>query len=438
MKNDKNTSARLASFALFVSLLCGVPASVLAAAADKSAVTAATSTAATSGISLADASLKIATAVTNTALSSQNIYSANPVVQPLSTVEGDFMAAAGKIVLDQFVRGDAALAGASIIVRAPVGDDLRIAGADVSVESAVGGELLAAAASIHLTKTARIASAANLFAGDVIIDGTIDGPLKVSAKKIRLNGPVNADVSLYAEQIELGPQAKIAGSLRYRTSGELKKDDAASIGGAMIREPQSFGNAANENSGTWYQGMGEHRPAGMAVLLTYLALLASAAVFLLVFPVFAEGASSRINMAPWRALGAGAILLITTPLLAALLVLTILGIPLSLLLLALYPVMLMIGYLAGIFFVSRRAQSALLKRTPASFGMNFAFFALALLIVMLLRQLPFVGPLIVVLLTVAGAGACALELLKAQRPGPAGPAAPTMTQPSSPDRIQHA
>jgi hypothetical protein len=79
-------------------------------------------------------------------------------------------------------------------------------------------------------------------------------------------------------------------------------------------------------------------------------------------------------------------------------------------LLGLYPVLLLTGYVMGVFFVSRRAQMAMRKDQYSSFATTIGFFSLALVLVMLFGYLPFVGTLLILLLTIAGAGACMLEL----------------------------
>lgn len=360
-------------------------------------------------------------------LSSRNVYSADAVVHPLATVEGDFVAIGGRVVLDQYVKGDAMLAAGAVAVRAPVGEDLRIAGADVSVESAVGGELFVTAASISIAKTAKIAGLANLMGGAVVIDGDIAGPLNVRAKSIVLNSVINGDARLIADQIELGPQAKITGTLRYRVSGEMNKDEAAIVGGAILRDKSGLldvrGSESEGGNGRWFSHMGSNGSMRVGLGLTYFALLACAAFFLLAFPGFFGRASVRLGGTPGPALLAGIVTALGLPMLAALLFVTILGIPLGLLLLACYPFVLLIGYVVGVFFIARRAQAALLRKSPGTFWVSMVFFALALLLIMLLRLLPFVGPVIVVLLTIAGIGSGALELFSSRRSG-AGPALP--------------
>lgn len=342
---------------------------------------------------------------------SHNRYGMGSVVRPPSSVDGDFMAIGGKVIVDQPVKGDASLLAGSVNVLAPIGDDLRAAGGEVTVSSTVGGEAMVTAGSIVLTKSAKISDAASLSGGEVHIDGIIQGPLRVHASKLVLNGEVSGDAHIFAETIELGNGAKIGGALTYGTASEIKKADGAVIVGSSTREP--FSDRENrQRDSNWKFGTKRHGSGYADKVVMFLALFASAAVFLLIFPAFCSRTSERLRTSPLQALGFGFLALIGLPALAGFLFITILGIPLALLVLALYPALILIGYVMGIYFLSQRAQAAWQKQASASIAINILFFGLALIIVMLVSLLPFIGKLLVCLLTVFGMGAFILALCR--------------------------
>lgn len=358
-------------------------------------------------------------------LTSRNIYLGGASVRPKAPVEGDLLAVGGKVVVDQPVKGDATLAGGSIDVRAPVGDDVRAAGGDVSMESTVGGELYATAGSLTITKTARIADGASLFGGVVTVDGNIVGPLRVDAQKLVLNAEVTGDADLTATDIELGPNAKITGALRYTSPHEMKQAEGSVIGGALSRgEPtQRMGEHGGDNaSREWHRHMEFSGPIWLAGAPAFIALLACAAVFLLVFPDFSAKAADTVKTSPWLALALGFAALLGIPTIAGLLFITLLGIPLGIAVLALFPALLLMGYVVGILFISRRAQEAMRMESPGSYGVSIGFFSLVLVLVMLTGTLPFVGALVMVLITIMGLGACVLAFSRrgVQASPPAG------------------
>lgn len=362
----------------------------------------------------------------------RNVYVAGGQVRPAGPVNGDLHAAGGRVILDQPVGGDAVLVGGSVDVRAAVRDDVRVAGGDISVESSVGGELFATGGNVTLTRAATVAGPARLYGGNVSIEGRIDGPLNASAQKVTINGEVRGPVRLMAGQIELGPQARLGAGLSYASDGELKRAEGAVVTGSITRDdapaPERGPARKPVPAGTsWVGG-----------LLSYLALLACAAVLLLVAPVFAVQAAQRVRASPWLALAVGFGAVVAVPILAVLLFVTILGIPLGIVVLALYPVLLLAGFVVGVLFIARMVPPALRQPPAASFAAGMGYFAAALLVVIVASLVPIAGPVLMALLGLVGAGACVLELYgRRQRPaeprlqpGENPPGAPVDIQPS--------
>lgn len=90
---------------------------------------------------------------------------------------------------------------------------------------------------------------------------------------------------------------------------------------------------------------------------------------------------------PWPALALDFDTVVAVPLLAVLSFITLLGIAVM----TLYPALLLAGYVVGVLFIARLAQTALGKGTPGSFAATPGFFALALLLVRGVASVPFVG-----------------------------------------------
>ena len=103
--------------------------------------------------------------------------------------------------------------------------------------------------------------------------------------------------------------------------------------------------------------------------------------------------------------------MVAVPLLAVLLFITLLGIAVM----ALYLALLLAGCRAGVLFIARLAQTALGKGTPGSFADTLGFFALALLLVMGVASVPFVGALANAALAAFGLGGGALEQVRRRR-----------------------
>lgn len=354
------------------------------------------------------------------AKTTRNVYQAGSSVRHGTAVDGDFVAAGGKVVVDQPVKGDVMAVGGSVDIRGAVGDDVRAAGGDVTIESTIGGELFASGGSITLAKAARIVGPASLYGGTVVIDGKVEGPLTAGAQKIMVNGELNGETRFRAEQIEIGIAGRINGPLSYSSPNELRRAEGATVTGAITRVDGNFAareRDMNRVDREWH--LRSHRGGTWAgTIFTFFALLACSAVLLLVFPVFSKAASDAVWESPWLALAIGFGAMVAVPILAVLLFVSVLGIPLGIIVLALYPALLLMGYVVGVLFVARRAQSAIRKEAPDGFAAKTGFFALALLLVMLMSRLPFVGSLVVFVVTVLGVGASVLEVHSRRQKGP--------------------
>lgn len=359
----------------------------------------------------------------------RNVYAGGGRVRPQGPVNGDFTAAGGRVIVDQPVAGDALLAGGSVDVRAPVGDDLRAVGGDLSIESTVGGELFASGANIAFTRSASVGRGAIFYGSSVAVDGRIDGNLRATGRKITIDGEVRGNARLVAEEIELGPKARIGGGLSYASKSELKKAEGASIAGALTREPESANTRSPDTHWEWEASA--RGPSWVGRIMSFLALLAVAAIFLLLVPRFGAQAARRIQSSPWLALGVGFGTVVAVPVLAALLFVILLGIPLAIVLLALYPALMLAGFVVGVLCIGDLLAAALRKEAPRGFAGSMRYFALGLLLTLLAASLPMVGALLVGLLGLAGVGACVLELY-GRHNGPSDSIAKEVAVPATP------
>jgi cytoskeletal protein CcmA (bactofilin family) len=350
---------------------------------------------------------------------SGNKYAAGGQVRTPHAIDGDFFAAGGRVVIDQPVKGDATLAGGSVNVNAPVGDDVRAAGGDVNINSTIGGELVASAGNITLGGDARIAGATSLFAGNVTINGKVMGPLNVRAQTIVLNGEVGGDARLAAAHIKLGPTAKIGGALSYTSSADLEKADGALIAGTTVREENSGAQRNGKSERVRPDDMQNGGPSWQAWIFIFLTLLGCSVVFLLMFPTFSMKAADIAKGSPWSSLGLGLGALVGLPILATLLVMTVLGIPIAMLVMALYPALMLLGFVVGVASVARFIVIRMRKNAPESSLMTIAYFALALLLTLVIAQIPFVGFWIVITLALIGMGACVRTVHRRRQVAPA-------------------
>jgi hypothetical protein len=344
----------------------------------------------------------------------------------------DFFAAGDTLSLTEAVAGDAFLAAGDVYTAGEVGGDLAAAGGDLSIGGRIGGDVYAAGGNVRLDAIvdggARvaggdvtvgpatvIAGGTSLTGGKVDFDGEARGYLQASGGRVRIGGVVKGDVEVRADDLRIAPGTRIDGKLVYRGPSPPEiPADARIAGGVEHRE------AAHRR--VWERAEDEVRTvAGWAARIALFAgVFLAGALYLGLFPRFAARAADSIRTAPLPSLGLGFALLFCVPVLGVILLLTIVGIPLALLLVPLYLLLMLLGWLNAGAFVGQRAFAALGRAGPQEPPVVRYLALLAGLVVLwLLRQLPYVGGLVGFLALLLGIGALAVELWRLRsRPTP--------------------
>lgn len=346
------------------------------------------------------AAQQVGETVTKRGTIQEDQYLAGGTVDVKADVQGDVVVAGGNIVIGERVTGDVLAAGGTVDVGGEVLDDVRAVGGTVTLAGHVGGDAIAAGGTVVLGPGASVGGRAWFGGGDVQVAGRIARSLKAGAGKIVISGVVEGDVQLSADQVEILPSARITGSLSYRSPNEARIDPAAVIGGGVVRLPY-------------------HRPSLAAVVLRRLlwiaALGALGAVLILSFPGFSLGAVRTLGGEPWKALGLGAAVLVGGPVVAALLIVTVIGSVLGIAGLVVYALALLAGFLTGVFCTGDMMLGWLRRAAPASPGASILALVVGLIVIALVRWIPVLGGLVVFGVLLFGLGALVLHGYRAWR-----------------------
>lgn len=318
-------------------------------------------------------------------------------------VDGDVFIAGQTVTINGKINGDLMAAAETVRVNGSVAGDIRCAAARVDIKGEVGQSLTAAAREIRLFETARVNRDAMAFAGEVNLAGPVGRQVLGSGGTIRLNSPAGGDVRLWAvDNLEVGPAANIAGNLTYGSSRQALISPEAKIAGAT----------------NWEQLQPPHEPEHfkrfnwLGLLAWFAAGILFWGVLALLFPRLWSGLSENVREAPWPALGWGLLLLLVTPLAALLLLITVVGIPLSLTLIMAYTILLyaakiIIGDTAGRLLARRFGWE---KRVHDIFPFSIGYAAL-----ILLGKIPVVGFFINVVVICMAMGAVFLAIYRWRR-----------------------
>ena len=329
-----------------------------------------------------------------------NTYVAGGTVDVLAEVERDLVVAGGTINIRDFVKGDVAVAGGSVNISARVGDDIRAAGGTVIVGGEVGGDVVAIGGTVTLTPEAKVAGRAWLNGGKVTVAGRIARELKVAAGVVSVAGEVDGNVHIAAGVIEILPTARIKGDLTYTSANAAKIDPGAQVQGSVTHRRSELAQRAGRFGRVFFV-------VARAVLLA--GLIVFGVVLLLLLPGFMLSAAQAIRSHFWKSLGLGFLVFIVTPVVAIIVIASVIGIPVGLALAALYPIALVVGYLTAAVFLGDLGARLIGRRPELTTGRRILWLIGTLILLALVRLIPIVGGIVVWLVVLIGLGAAGQE-----------------------------
>ena len=325
-------------------------------------------------------------------------------------VEGDALLAGGRVSTASEVNGDLVVVGGELSIGGAVGDDLYAAGGDVQFDAIVSGNARVAGGDVAVGPATVVAGALSLSGGRIEFDGNTHQYLQATGGSVRINGQVHGDAEVRAEELVIGPEARIGGRLVYRGPAEPVIPEGAVVSGGLEFERDTsrryFDDARPQVRDAVY---------GVGAFLWFAGVFVAGALYLLLLPAFASEAAATIGRKPLPSLGLGLAILLCVPFVAVVLLITIIGIPVALLLVALYLLVLFLGWVTAALFLAQRGLAAARPGRPVTRGWLLLALLLGLVALWLLKQIPLAGGLIGCIALLAGIGALAWQAFNGRR-----------------------
>lgn len=332
-----------------------------------------------------------------------NHYMAFGSVIMAGTVTRDLVVAGGNVQVTGKVGQDLWIAGGQISVSDSVGDDVRAAGGQVTLSAPIGGELLCFAGHTEVDSGCKVAGKVLIGTGDLTWAGEAGKDLEAKAGNITFKGIVHGNAVLSGGNISVDPGAVIDGDLIYTSAKE-----------ATI-SPQALIKGKTEHRMPPVSERRHHRHFRLFRFLSFWAwslgsLLLGSLLFGF-FPVMGQRIEARIRTLHW-ALLAGFIVLALAPGVILILLLSVLGVPIGLSLIA-SVFFALFGSIAFAGLTLGRALLELLSRKPVAAW--FWPMALGVFLIQVLGLIPCFGFILKLLVAIAGVGGMYLALVGAMR-----------------------
>lgn len=323
---------------------------------------------------------------------SDDVYVMGQTATFAGAVTGDATALSRTIFSEGDISADALLLGESIKVLGPTGDDLRVLGERVVIDGTVGDDVFVIGSHVTIGPRAVIKGSLYAIGGSVDVQGTVEGSATVISGNLTLTGAIGGDLELWGGAV-FGEPAKVGGDYILHNSAKNVPPLNVVITGKFIKDDLSahkstgFGSAF---SGGFFS-LKVLMMLALAFVLFFFARERSEEVLLEVLPNF------------WPRVLRGLLILIILPLVGILLITTVVGIPLMLIMGALFSLLVLLSWGYAGILLGAWSERILFKRS--AFPLTYRPVLLGVLFLSVISLIPVIGPLFhgILILAVAGA-----------------------------------
>jgi cytoskeletal protein CcmA (bactofilin family) len=335
-----------------------------------------------------------------------DLYIAGRSVRVNGTIDGDVAAAGGDVEIDGQVSGDALAAGGTLRIGGVIGRSLRASAGTLIIDAHIGRDAVLAGGTVDVSQGGQVGRDLVVGGGNITLSGTVSRDAVIRGGTVVIGGTIQGNARVRATQIVLLPTARIGGKLRYAAQA-IQIPPGARITGGTERIPASPRSRAAVLSQVWRS------------LAEALALLVLGLVIFAVAPRGASAVVTNVGRRFGRNILTGFILVVAVPAAALVLLVTLIGIPVS--------VEAMLLYLATLYpgqvFVASWLGSSILQAvrrgsgTPPSTVWSLV---LGTVILVLLFAIPYAGWAVHFVAILMGFGALWLTVWEAaaHAPGP--------------------
>ena len=311
-----------------------------------------------------------------------DLYIAGESIVIDGTINGDLWAVGREVTVNGTVNGSIVAAAETINVNGDVAHAARLAGETLNIRGDVGGDLIAFCSAANIASTAEIGGDLLVGAGNVRIDALIEGDVKGGAGEVTITNGVRGNVELEVDNLTVASTANIEGDLTYTSENEAEIESGAQVGGTTTHQP------VEEEPAKAALGAGIAATA-MGKVVAFLMILVVGIIIILIMPRRIVSMADSIRMYPLPSLGWGAVILFATPIAAIIVCFTVIGIPVGLIALAVYGIAIYLSQIPVALLIGR----LIIRRSTEveSKGLLVGALALGLVILGILRLIPFLG-----------------------------------------------
>jgi hypothetical protein len=323
-----------------------------------------------------------------------SLYAAGDSVLVAGTVKGDLFCAGNNVDVTGIVEGDVICAGQAVRVTGTVLGDVRVAGSSVELSANVKGSVTVFGESMVVGRDAKVERDLTVAGARLKLEGVVSRDVLGGAETAVISGQIGRNFDAELNALTIDSSAIIGGSLAYAAPKQAEIATGAMIvGETHYTERTQQQNNAGAATRFWGALFGL-----ASMLIIGLAALVGA-------PRALDAVAVTVRRRPLASFAGGAAVLLITPIISVLLMVSIFGILLGVAMLLTWIAALICSMTFGAYAVGWFVVE---KLNWPSRGRRLASLLLGLMIMLLVGLVPLVGGLALFFLMVFGLGAMAV------------------------------
>jgi hypothetical protein len=318
----------------------------------------------------------------------------SPRIEIDGTVDGDLIVVGRDVTVHGHVTGDIISCVQDLRIDGTVDDNIRGFAGTLTLDGSVGKNISIASQELDIGSDGKIGGSLTTIAGDLLLDGKLARSFIGFGKHTEIEGSIGGEAKLYGDHLSIGSTAVLSGPVDFTGAEPPEVAD-----GAHLVSPVHFEQQKKERR--------EVSPLTFVhAILRYGAALLAGLLLMTILPGFFD-AGLRATRRWSAAMGIGALTTIIWLFLIVMSILLLLaGVGAGFAAVTLF---FPLAYLAQIFVGSWLGETIMPTTVPGT-GAQFGRLALGLLIIDVVRLVPFLGALVSAVVVMWGIGAILLAV----------------------------
>jgi len=313
---------------------------------------------------------------------------------------GDVYVTGGMVMINGKIDGDLLVAAVQLILNGEVTEDLRVAAGDTKINGQVGDDITIATGTVTLDRQSTVSGSVIIGAGTANLYGTVNGQTWIASSQANLGGYFKSQVQVMGEKAALLPGAIVVGDLFTKLEGQPEIADTAQIQGQRQFEVKANQDARDQAGKTLVAGV--FLGVSLVWLVTWLAMgIIAGGLLIILLPGVTKTISQTVTVSPLVSLGWGVVHLILTPIVAIVLMVTVIGFPIGIILLLLWVLSLIVSTWITAYALG---QKIIRSSDQTSCWRRILQFSVGLVILEVVSLIPIVGWLVKAIAVLLGMG----------------------------------